>query len=616
MKSTGPRPLRTQLLLSFAAVALVALTAATAAVAWLILDYQTQATAHRLRDAAGAAGGAAAILARQGYDPPEIAASLASQVPLPQARVLVLDAASMVVAEAEVNATGTGAAETPATADGDGTGTGAWTASFIGQTLDVPAPAVPAGAILSLPSLRGGWSQSSQENTGVWRGEAAAGHGGYVFSTAPLRQPSSPSGRRPASDGSAAGRPAAGRGPGGPPAAEYSVVLAVPEDTLPSAWRELAPGVALALGVALLAAGGVAWRLADSVARPIRTVTGAAERIARGEPHQAIAEAGVLEVTQLARSFNTMVGAVERSHRTLREFVANASHELRTPLTAIQGFSQAVEDGVLEAPEPTRDAVRHIHREAERMRRLVEDLLLLSRVEARDRKLTREDVDLADLLDTLEQRVRPAARERRQRLEMDLPDHLVVPGDVTELDHLFRNLLDNAVKYAPDGATIAVRADGRPGRVTVSVHDTGSVIAPEDRPHVFERFYRADKSRSRAVAGSGLGLAIAHEVAQRHGGTISVDSRPEAGTTFTVSLPAGAGTGTLPAQRAGAAPAAPFAAAGRHALMSPFHSPVRGEPFGSAQDRPFGSAQDRPVEPCPSTSSGRTDGLKTPLTHR
>jgi signal transduction histidine kinase len=265
-----------------------------------------------------------------------------------------------------------------------------------------------------------------------------------------------------------------------------------------------------------------------------------------------------------------MAREVERSQATLRDFVADASHELRTPLTAIQGFSQAVEDGVLDAPPDTVEAARLIHREAERMGHLVEDLLLLSKMEARDRAVARDPVDITELVDTITQRFQPLARERGLRLTQELPEGLVAAGDATQLERLFGNLLDNAAKYTPPGGTISVRATldrherspGRAGarlgdpnaartvtaasdvghpyvpRIVVSVHNTGSYIPREDLPHVFERFYRVDKSRARDVDGSGLGLAIAREAAERHGGSIRAESDPSSGTTFIVNLPA------------------------------------------------------------------------------
>jgi signal transduction histidine kinase len=340
------------------------------------------------------------------------------------------------------------------------------------------------------------------------------------------------------------------------------VVLAVPQGSLPSAWEELAPGLGGAAAVALLAAAGAAWALAGSVAGPLRAVTRATARVARGAPPRPVPEAGAAEVAQLARAFNAMAQEVARSQETLRAFVADASHELRTPLTAIQGFSQAVADGVLAAPAPTRAAAGHLHREAARMRRLVEDLLLLSTLEARAAApAPGAAVDVADLLDVLAQRHRPAAARRGVALALDLPARLAVPGDAAQLERLFGNLLDNAAKYAPAGGAVAVRAAPGPGgTAVVTVHNGGPPIPPEALPHLFARFYRVDKSRARGAgeaAGSGLGLAIAREAAARHGGTIAAASTAAAGTTFTVTLPA------LPP--APPAPAAPAARAAREA---------------------------------------------------
>ncbi|MBI3971957.1 MAG: HAMP domain-containing protein [Chloroflexi bacterium] len=541
----GPVRLRTQLLASFALVAAVAVVAAGVAVVWLMLGYRTQATTNRLRDAGASAGAAGFALERQGAAPDAIASGVAAQVPLPAARVLVLDAAGVIVADQ------------PVSDDGE-----SQPGTFVGQRLDVSAA---DAAPFAGPSFFGGPEvrhsrASSADRVVVWRGNAAVpGAGGYLFVAA-----SPPPLPPPPPDGST--RAYGSAPPGFPPLtqAAHRIVLAIPLQSLPTAWQELAPGLAAA--IALLAAAVVAWWLAGSIARPIRAVTEATERVACSEPHRPIPEEGVEEVSQLARGFNNMVREVERSQEALRNFVANASHELRTPLTAIQGFSQAVADGVLEAPEPTRDAAALIHREAERMRRLVEDLLLLSRMESRGRADVRGTVDVAELIDTLAQRIELATRHRDVHLVLELPNRLLALGDASQLEHLFWNLLDNAAKYSPDGATITVRAALIPGgaarpagatgaaagaggvqgrttaasgpRVGVRVHNTGSYIPPEDLPLVFDRFYRLDKSRSRDVEGSGLGLAIAREVVEHHGGTIRAESDPATGTTFVVTLPA------------------------------------------------------------------------------
>jgi signal transduction histidine kinase len=517
--------LRTQLLAAFAVVAVVALAAGGAAVVRLLLDYRTQATTQRLYDAALSAGAAGAMLERQGNAPATVAAGIASQVPLSGARVLTLDAAGNVLAD------WTSGGPTP---EGE---------SLAGQQLQVPGAVKATGPQLGLrsPFGTGGAAAGQDGRVSIWRGDPAArGAAGYLFVAA-----ATPPQNGPFSGGQ--GRPREG-GPyqQAPPAQVVDrVVLAVPQGSLPSAWEELAPGLAGAAAVALLAAAAAAWALAGSVAGPLRAVTRATARVARGEPPRPVPEAGAAEVAQLARAFNAMAQEVARSQETLRAFVADASHELRTPLTAIQGFSQAVADGVLEAPAPTRAAAGHLHREAARMRRLVEDLLLLSKMEARDAAPPPGEVDVADLLDVLAQRLRPAAARRGLRLTLALPPRLAVPGAPAQLERLFGNLLENAAKYAPAGGAIAVRAAPGPGgTATVAVHNTAdaaSAIPPAALPHLFERFYRVDKSRARGageVAGSGLGLAIAREAAERHGGAIAVASDPAAGTTFTVTLPA------------------------------------------------------------------------------
>jgi signal transduction histidine kinase len=173
------------------------------------------------------------------------------------------------------------------------------------------------------------------------------------------------------------------------------------------------------------------------------------------------------------------------------------------------------------------------------MRRLVEDLLYLSRVESLEVVGAQAPVDVATLLREAWRRLQLVAEQRDLRLTLDLPDLPPVSGDADQLDRLFGNLLENAGKYTPAGGAIRVAAGVSQGALVVTVHNTGSVIPAEDLPHVFERFYRVDKSRARAVEGSGLGLAIAQEVAQRHRGRIDVASTPAEGTIFSVTLPLG-----------------------------------------------------------------------------
>jgi signal transduction histidine kinase len=492
-----------RLVAAFTLVIFLTLLLAGGATVWLIQDYRTRIEVNHLAELATVASGMGRQLERQDARPEEIAAFVASELRQTNVHVLVLDPGGMVLAER------------PQPPEG---------AVFVGRSLaGLPA----AAAIVPAPSLGTGRSLAPAK-AAIWRGTLGSDRS-YVLVTAILPT---------VVTGSGDGRPEGLERFFARPAS-YRVVLAVPSQNLASAWRELAPRLALAGLAAVPCSIAVALWLARSIARPLRRITQAAERIARGEWLQTVPVRGTDEIARLGQAFNLMSREVERSHRTLRQFVANASHELRTPLTSIQGFSQALAEGAIADPGEAIEAGAIINDEAQRMRRLVEDLLYLSRVESAVRQPAHEPVDLGALLLDEERRMRPAIAARRVRLLLELPELPPVLGDEDELDHLFTNLLDNAAKYTPEGGTITVRAQVDEACVQVTVHNTGSYIPEEDRLHLFERFYRVDKSRAREVDGSGLGLAIAHEVAQRHGGTITVESDPQQGTAFVVTLPLG-----------------------------------------------------------------------------
>lgn len=360
----------------------------------------------------------------------------------------------------------------------------------------------------------------------------------------------------------------------------YVVALVSEPLTLAAVVREMAPRLLLAALLSLLASIGVAWLLAASIARPLQRMTRAAEEIARGHYDQTIPAGRRDEVGRLATAFNTMAREVARSDRALRDFLANVSHDLRTPLTSIQGFSQAMIDGSLHDREEYLDAGRIVNDEAARMRRLVEDVLELSAIEAGRGTLEAAPVDLAALVRRTVERVARRAAEGEIELAYRIEATPTVRGDSRRLERVFDNLLDNALKHTPAGGRVtvtvghvedthrdpvglgrpganadAVRAlrlksarTGRNGRdgveravpddrscAVVAIHNTGSVIPPEDLPRIFERFYQVDKSRTGSAGGSGLGLAIAQEVVQLHGGRIWATSGD--GTELTVTIP-------------------------------------------------------------------------------
>jgi two-component system phosphate regulon sensor histidine kinase PhoR len=230
---------------------------------------------------------------------------------------------------------------------------------------------------------------------------------------------------------------------------------------------------------------------------------------------------------------------LKRLERVRREFVANVSHELRTPLTAIRGYAETLRDGGLKDPEKAAEFVRVIHRHAERLQALIADLLDLSRVEQGKAKLSLGPVPLRDVAAQAEAVILPLARRKNQRVLLDLPDTLPSPwADRDRLAQVLINLMDNAVKFTPDGGEIVLSGSAREGYVDLRVTDTGIGIPPAEIERVFERFYRVERSRDRREGGTGLGLAIAKHLTLAMGGTLEVESTPGEGTSFRLTLPA------------------------------------------------------------------------------
>lgn len=232
---------------------------------------------------------------------------------------------------------------------------------------------------------------------------------------------------------------------------------------------------------------------------------------------------------------------VDQAWRQQRQFVADASHDLKTPLTVILANTSIL----LEHPERSIASesqwVESTQHEAEQMQGLVGDLLLLAQVDEGTATPAIERIDLADLVEGELLQFESVAFERSIDLNSKLDESVAVHGNAMRLRKLVGTLLDNACKYADDGGSVNVALRQSARRVELAVHNTGFAIAPEDLPHVFDRFYRADKARTRDDSGHGLGLAIAHAIAEEHGGTLAVASDDTHGTTFTLTLP------TLPA---------------------------------------------------------------------
>lgn len=349
--------------------------------------------------------------------------------------------------------------------------------------------------------------------------------------------------------------------PAGMGALPNYLIVIEPEQDVQPAWRQLVPPLAIAGFLALLISTVIAVVLSRSITRPLIAMTKASEEIARGNYQQVIPTKGQDEVARLADSFGRMAREVERSRQSQRDFVANVSHDLKTPLTSIQGFSQAMLEGAIHDEEGYRRAAQVIREEAEGMGQLIQKLLDLARLDAGEVIHERVAIAPGELVKHCVEKLVPLASEKGLELNTSIPKDLpVIYGDEEHLEQALSNLVDNAIRYTPEGGRIDVAVQalnlkggkiqgqgdipcGMPSEsgldgywVVISVQDTGLGISKQDLPRIFERFYRADKSRSGAK-GSGLGLAIAKEIVEAHNGTIGVRSQANRGTCFSILLP-------------------------------------------------------------------------------
>ena len=297
-------------------------------------------------------------------------------------------------------------------------------------------------------------------------------------------------------------------------------------------WRFLVAGV-IAAFIALF----LARILARGMTAPLRDMARAARRMARGEYGNAVAVRSRDEVGQLAAAFNRMAGELEGLERLRRDLVANVSHELKTPISALRAHLENLLDGV-EEPNPALLAV--MLNQSDRLTRLVDQLLDLSRMESGDVPLQIEAVPLAPLVEQVVNEVAVSRPDGGRSVEihndvpMDLPP---LEADRERLHQVLFNILDNAFRFTPPGGAIWIRAVQEDGSCEVSLEDTGPGIPTEHLPLVFERFYRVDPSRSRDDGGTGIGLAIARSVVEAHGGRIWVESGSGRGATFRFVLP-------------------------------------------------------------------------------
>ncbi len=295
--------------------------------------------------------------------------------------------------------------------------------------------------------------------------------------------------------------------------------------------RFLLWGGLLAVAVALV----LTLVLSRRISAPVRALTITAKRLGQRDFSQRVDFRDKSELGDLARTFNSMADDLERGEKLRRNLVADTAHELRTPLTNIQGYLEAIRDGVVKPDDAT---IKSLYEEVTLLSRLIDDLQELALAEAGELKLVRQAEDIGRVINQAVAATQAQATAKGLSLVTDLPAELPSCDiDSHRISQVLYNLLDNAVAHTPQGGIITVAARQVNNWVEISVADTGEGIPPEELPNIFERFYRVDKSRARATGGHGLGLTIARRLVEAHGGKIEVESEPGKGSRFTFTVP-------------------------------------------------------------------------------
>jgi signal transduction histidine kinase len=317
------------------------------------------------------------------------------------------------------------------------------------------------------------------------------------------------------------------------------VYLSQPLHDVTAVLHDLRTRWLLSTAIALLLSGAAGLLLARAIASPLRRLTAAAGAVAQGRFDQQVPVGSRDELGRLSRAFNDMTARLRAARQMQVDFVANVSHELRTPLTSVKGTVETLRDGAVDDPEVRDRFLETVERETDRLIRLVNDLLLLSRADSEALNLRREPLDLAELARAIVERLTPQAEAQGLTLRVQAnPSAPPAWADPDRVQQVLVNLLDNAIKYSRPGGRVTVRVEAGPeGMALAQVLDEGIGIPAADLARIGQRFYRADKARSRAQGGSGLGLAIAQALVQAHGGQLWVQSQENEGTEVSFTLP-------------------------------------------------------------------------------
>jgi len=290
-------------------------------------------------------------------------------------------------------------------------------------------------------------------------------------------------------------------------------------------------GGILSFGVAM----ALTFVMSRQISAPLSALTAAARRLGQGDFSRRVDIRGKDEVGELAQTFNSMADDLMRAEQLRRNLVADAAHELRTPVSNIRGYMEAIRDGVMQPDASTLDSV---YEESLLLSRLIEDLQELALADAGELHLFRQPEDISEVIKKAASAIHPEVNAKRISLAVDLPEGLPLCDiDSHRIGQVLRNLLNNAAAHTAEGGAINITAREVGNQVEVAVADNGQGIPPDDLLHIFERFYRVDRSRARRTGGSGLGLTVAKRLVEAHGGKIEVQSMPGEGSRFTFTVP-------------------------------------------------------------------------------
>lgn len=320
--------------------------------------------------------------------------------------------------------------------------------------------------------------------------------------------------------------------------------VAMEIDTVHLVGRFLIDASLASAAVGILIAIVLSIVFAGRITKPIRVIVEGAEKISRGDYGQRIEVHTGDELEELGETINNMSGKLalaveemEKAETIRKEFVANVTHELKTPLTSISGFVETLQDGADENPEIRRKFLDIIAVESSRLKRLINDILVISDIESGREINTDKDVNVREVIEEIVRFLQPQIEEKHIAVEQEYAYEIYVGGSRDRFKQMMLNLIENAVKYSDEGGAVWIRAKKGGDKILLSVEDNGQGIAQEDLPRVFERFYRVEKSRSQKAGGTGLGLSIVKHIAALFGGEVKVESELGKGTVFTVVLP-------------------------------------------------------------------------------